>query len=193
MASTHHSIVRLRRAWRRRVLAAAPGIACCAGPLAVTLLAGLAGCHSGAPPAQPKTLDVRVTIQAAVDLNPNQYGRASPVLLHVYQLREAAKFQNADFEAATARAESTFGSEVVRREEQMIAPNSTTELHLKIQPEARLLGVIAEYIDQSNAQWRALSAVPEGGLMSFFKKQTFTIQLGGRTVTLTAGPLRKEP
>ena len=160
--------------------------------LALVLLGALAGCRSSAP-APPKTLDVRLTIQAAPDLNPNGSGRPSPVLLHVYQLREAAKFQNADFEGATVRAESTFGAEVVRREEQMIQPNTTTELVLKVQPEARLLGVIAEYSDESNARWRAVSPVPEGGLLSFFKKQKLTIELGSAAVTLAAGPLPKAP
>ena len=159
---------------------------------ALMLAGGLAACRSSAP-APPKTLDVRVTIQAAPDLNPNSTGRPSPVLLHVYQLREAAKFQSADFTGATVRAESTFGPDVVRREEQMIQPNTTTELILKVQPEARLLGVIAEYSDEANARWRAVSPVPEGGLLSFFKKQKLTIQLGSAAVTLTAGPLPKTP
>jgi type VI secretion system protein VasD len=160
--------------------------------LAIMLAGALAACRSSAP-APPKTLDVRVTIQAAPDLNPNSTGRPSPVLLHVYQLREAAKFQNADFEGATVRAESTFGPEVVRREEQMIQPNTSTELILKVQPEARVLGVIAEYSDEANARWRAVSPVPEGGLLSFFKKQKLTIQLGSAAVTLAAGPLPKAP
>ena len=152
---------------------------------ALLAFAALVGCKS-APPAPPKPIDVQVNVVAAADLNPNRNGRASPVFLRVFQLRDASKFLNAEFDEATLHSDTVLAGVVIAREERMIEPATTVALPLKIDPETRLLGVVAEYYDVSNSQWRATSPTPEGGLLTLFKSQSLVIQLGRQAVTVAA-------
>lgn len=158
--------------------------------LALVACAALAGCKS-TPPPPPKPIDVQVNVVAAPDINPNRSGRPSPVFLRVFQLRDASKFLNAEFDDATLHSDTVLAGVVIARDERMIEPATTVALPLKIDPETRLLGVVAEYFDVANSQWRATSPTPEGGLLTLFKNQSLVIHLGRQAVTVTTGAVSK--
>lgn len=158
-----------------------------AGAALLALGIALGGCKSAPPPPPPpKPIDVRVSVVAAADLNPNRSGRASPVFLRVFQLRDASKFLNAEFDDATLHSDTALAGVVIAREERMIEPATTVALELKIDPDTRLLGVIAEYSDLANSQWRATSPAPPGGLLMLFKDQSLVITLDRQAVTVAA-------
>ena len=113
------------------------------------------------------------------------------MFLHVYQLRDSGKFLSSGFDGVTAQADTVLAAETVSRDALMVQPGSHTALHLTIAPETRLLGVVAEYRDLPNSQWRATSPAPDGGLVTLFKKQTLAIQLGSRSVAVSTTVIRK--
>src|ERR1700674_1866067 len=89
---------------------------------ALAVLAGmLAGCAHAPPPAPPppppQPLDVEVRVIVAPDVNPNRSGRASPVFLRVFELRDPSKFMNAEFDDLTLRADTTLAGTLIGREE----------------------------------------------------------------------------
>jgi type VI secretion system protein VasD len=161
---------------------------------AIASAALLAACRSAPPPAPPppppKPIDVAISIVAAPDLNPNRNGRPSPVFLRVYQLRNASKFLNADFDDLSMRADATLAATLIGRDERMVEPATTTDLALKIDPETQLLGVIAEYSDLANSQWRGASPAPGGGLLSLFKNRSLVIKLDRQAVSVVAAPAK---
>ena len=163
-----------------------------AGVLAV-LVAMLSGCaHTPPPPPPPpKPIDVQIHVVAAPDLNPNRNGRASPVFLRVFQLRDASKFLNAEFDDATLHSDTVLAGVVIARDERMIEPGSTVMLALKIDPQTRLLGIVAEYSDLANSRWRATSPAPVGGLLTLFKDQSLVISLDRQAVSAAAVPVGK--
>ena len=99
------------------------------GGVLVTLAALLSGCAQAPPPPPPppQPLDVEVRVVVAPDVNPNRSGRASPVFLRVFALRDQAKFQNAEFDDVTLRADATLAATLIGREERMVEPGSTKE------------------------------------------------------------------
>jgi len=164
------------------------------GGVPATLAALLLGCAHAPPPAPPplpQPLDVEVRVIAAPDVNPNRNGRASPVFLRVFALRDQAKFQNAEFDDVTLRADTTLAASLIAREERMVQPASTVLLTLKIDPATRLLGVVAEYSDLANSRWRATSPAPAGGLLAMFKDQSLVINLDRQAVSVVAVPAGK--
>lgn len=163
-----------------------------AGVLAV-LVAMLSGCAHAPPPPPPppQPLDVQVRVVAATDVNPNRNGRPSPVFLRVFELRDPSKFLNAEFDDVTLRADATLAGALIGREERMVEPGSTVVLALKIDPQTRLLGIVAEYSDLANSRWRATSPAPVGGLLTLFKDQSLVISLDRQAVSAAAVPVGK--
>jgi type VI secretion system protein VasD len=116
----------------------------------------LASC-GGAP---PKPAISKATLVAAADANPDSGGRASPVVVRLYQLKEEGAFSNADFFALYDNEQATLGPSLVAREEYELKPGESRDLELQLAPETRFVAAIAAFRDIRNAQWRAVAAAP---------------------------------
>jgi type VI secretion system protein VasD len=133
--------------------------------LAFLVIASLVACSSS-PPKPAKAL---LTAVAQNDVNPDAQGRASPIVVRVYQLRDDSKFAGADFFALFDDDQKLLGNDSLAREEIELTPGERRELAFGVQPDAKFVGVMAAYRDIRNAQWRALEPVPKKGLLSFGK------------------------
>jgi type VI secretion system protein VasD len=125
---------------------------------AVSVAGGLslvAAC-SGSP--SPGSVDL--TISAANDINPDPAGRASPVVLRIYQLAGGTQFQAADFFQLFDKETPTLGPDLVAREEVTVAPGSTRNLTVALKPNAQAIGIAASFRDIDRASWRAVVDVP---------------------------------
>lgn len=145
--------------------------------LAAALLA-LAACGGSSP---PKPVAAKATIVASREVNPNAQGRPSPVHVLIFQLRDDAAFMAADFGSLIERDQETLGASLVKRIEADLSPGEERELVLNIDPEARVLGVVAELANYRNAQWRVSARAPakekERVLISIDRDQT-SIRVG---------------
>ena len=137
--------------------------------LAAALALGLASC-GGAP---PKPAISKATLVAAADANPDSGGRASPVVVRLYQLKEEGAFSNADFFALYDNEQATLGPSLVAREEYELKPGESRDLQLQLAPETRFVGAIAAFRDIRNAQWRAVAAAPPAK-----EADKYTVKLG---------------
>lgn len=123
-------------------------------------------------------------MQAAAAVNPDAQGRASPVFVRLYQLKDAGAFNNASYEALQAQEAATLGDSVIAREELPLAPGATRELQLKIEPQTRFIGVIADFRDIPNARWRAVTSAPEKRLRDLLREKRISIQLEDTRVSI---------
>jgi len=158
--------------------------------LAAGLVLALAGCKSAPPPPPPppKPVTAVITIVAAADVNPNSSGRASPVLVRLLQLKDGANFSSAGFDDITSRGDQVLAADLVARDQRMVQPGTTVSVSLQVPPETRLLGVVAEYSDLANSQWRGASPAPEGGLLTLFKDHSLLVTVNRRAVAVTVAP-----
>ena len=147
------------------------------------LAAVLAGC--GAAPAKPSA--AKATISASSDVNPNSEGRASPVHVRIFQLKEDGAFMGADFWALVDKEQETLAASVVQRLEFDLSPGESKEFELKISPEARVLGAMAEYADYRNAQWRVVAQAPNKSLLDLVKKDRVSFGVDKNKVSITVG------
>lgn len=153
-----------------------------------SILAMLCAC-AGAPPVieTPKPRDVVLTVVAATDLNPDRNGRPSPLYLHVFQLREAGKFLAAEFDEVTTRADQSLAGAIVSRESLMVQPGRTVPVALKVDPESRVVGVVAEYSDLASTRWRTAMSGPDSGLADLLLEGRMTLLVERGGVTFSAG------
>jgi type VI secretion system protein VasD len=136
--------------------------------LTVTALL-LTGCKS-APPPPPAALPpsaAKVVITTTADVNPNRAGRASPIRLHLYQLRDAVKFQSVSFDELSAKSEQTLAAALLKSEQRTMQPNDGTTFDWPLEAPAQFIGVVAEYADLGVSRWRVVGAAPEGGFGAF--------------------------
>jgi type VI secretion system protein VasD len=134
-----------------------PRRACTLALLSVSLALAV-GCASKAP----KPARASGSIQANTQLNPSVSGRASPVLLRVYELKSATVFNSADFMALFQGDQATLAADVVSREEMMLQPGEVRPYNKMLAPETRYIAVMAAYRNLERATWRHATPVLVG-------------------------------
>jgi type VI secretion system protein VasD len=126
-----------------------------AGALVAALT--LAACAS-----KPVVSQVKLSVAAGPDVNPDARNRPSPITVRVYALKSAATFEAADFFSLFERDAAVLGADVVSREELLMRPGDSKPLEMKLPPEAKALAVFAAYRDLDRARWRAVRAIEVG-------------------------------
>ena len=135
----------------------------------------------------PKPTVSKATLVAAANANPDSAGRASPVVVRLYQLKDEGAFNNADFFTLYDKDKEALGASIVGREELELQPGQTRELELKIAPEARFVGAIAGFRDIRNAKWKVVSAAPEKSLTDLLRKKKMTLSVERSELKLSIG------
>jgi type VI secretion system protein VasD len=102
----------------------------------------------------------KVALSAAADVNPDAAGKASPIIVRVYQLKGDAAFSGADFFALFDDDMKVLGPELIAREEYMLTPSERRTVELAVQKTAKFVGVIAAFRDIRNSQWRVVVPAP---------------------------------
>ncbi len=138
-----------------------------AGVGVVVALLSLAACAS-----KPIVSQVKLSVAAGADVNPDARNRPSPVTVRVYALKSAATFEAADFFSLFERDATVLGADVVAREELLMRPGDSKPLEMKLPPEAKALAVFAAYRDLDRARWRAVRMIEVGKEVSLQIKVT---------------------
>jgi type VI secretion system protein VasD len=150
--------------------------------VALTIACSLALSACAAKP--PKPVQARAQLVVSGDVNPDASGRASPIVVRLFQLRNDGEFAAADFFALYEKEKETLGASLISRQEYVLAPGETRTLDLGLDPEARFIGTLAAYRDIRAAHWRALTRAPEKKLTDLIGKDGVTVSVGRDTVTL---------
>lgn len=149
------------------------------GLLAVAFPAVFLSACAGAPKPPPPTI-IQGIVEVAPGVNPDSSGRASPIVVKVFELKSLAAFGSADFFSLFEKDQATLGAELTAREDMQLAPRDTRKFERKAQPETRYIGVIAAFRDLEHAKWRGAVAIPPE------KVTRVTIRLDARSVSVTA-------
>ncbi|MEE4330657.1 MAG: type VI secretion system lipoprotein TssJ [Wenzhouxiangella sp.] len=116
----------------------------------------LSGC---ARDRTPPPTTVSVTLTAAADVNPDRNGRASPLMVRIYELRSAGVFENSDFFTLLEQDRAVLGSDQIARWEYQLEPGESMNLDATFQMGSGFVGVVAAYRDIAHARWRAIEPV----------------------------------
>lgn len=143
--------------------------------LAAGLLAGITAC---APPPPPPPTQVQLTLRADGGINPDPSGRASPAQIHVYWLRGAQDFQNADFFALTGQPSAALGQELAQHEVVTMRPNQQQTMMKSPDPGVTHVGVVTAYRSLDGVNWRAVGGFPSN------QTTGFNVLLGANGVTM---------
>jgi type VI secretion system protein VasD len=137
----------------------------------------IAGCAK--PPPKPAPTIIQAVLSANADVNPDSRGRASPIVVRVFELKTLAAFNGADFFSLWDRENETLGPDLVARDEIQLRPGDVKKFERGAQDATRHFAVIAAYRDLERAKWRGAVAVVAN------QTQVVRIELDARTLTIS--------
>jgi type VI secretion system protein VasD len=114
-------------------------------------------------PPVPKAVarELGIAVTAGQDLNPDDVGRPSPVIVRLYLLRAHAAFANAGFRDLFERDVATLGQDLVDRQVIQLRPAGSEWIRRELPAHARYLGVMAAFRQIEQSAWRVVSGLPE--------------------------------
>jgi type VI secretion system protein VasD len=147
-------------------------------------------------PAQPfsatrEQVRLDLTVAASGEVNPDDKGRAAPILVRIYELRSAAVFEAADYFSLEAGDKTVLGSDLLSRDEFILRPGETKTIRRKSHPEIGAIAVLAGYRDLGTSDWRAVHAVEPAPEAAWYRaawpapRARLRIALQGRGVQIT--------
>ncbi|MFC6746752.1 type VI secretion system lipoprotein TssJ [Methylobacterium persicinum] len=116
----------------------------------------LAGCSSA--PDMPTT-PLNVTINADEQINPNESGIPSPIVLRIYELKSPTAFEQASFFDLLDHDTTKLGTDLVAKREFEMKPGEKGAYTRDAPAEVRHVGIIAGFRQIDVAQWRAVVAI----------------------------------
>jgi type VI secretion system protein VasD len=141
--------------------------------------------------ASPKEqTDLDITITAAVDVNPDDKGRASPILVRLYELRSGAVFDSADYFGLQSNDKAVLAGDLLTRDEFIMRPGEVKTIRRKSHPDLGAIAVLAGYRDLANSEWHAvlpITPAPETAWYRFVvpaKKSQLQVQFQAKSVRI---------
>ncbi|MAR92481.1 MAG: type VI secretion system lipoprotein TssJ [Pseudomonadota bacterium] len=123
---------------------------------------------------------VDLRLVAGGDVNPDDSGRPSPVVVRILELKSPAVFETADFFALYQDPEQTLGADLVALEEVEFKPGDVRDFKLGLQPESGYVAIMAAYRRLEQANWRLVLPLRSG------HKNAVTVLLNRRGVELAS-------
>ena len=149
--------------------------------LAVTAAVFAAGCARG-----PKPTPIGVTLNADAGINPNDEGKASPVVVRLYELKGLKAFNNATFFDIMDDETKALGAELIASREYEMTPGQEQKYDRDVSAEATHLGVVAGFRNIQSAKWRdsiELKQEKQNDFVIFLTSQSVRIEkLRGRVL-----------
>ena len=132
--------------------------------LGAVLLSGLlAGACTHTPPApavceEPPPFLIR--LDASERLNPDDQGRSLPTNIQVFQLKDARRFEAAEFQDLWQRPKDVLEEDLLAVDELTLEPGQKLAREVNRTPKAEYLAVVGVFRRPAGLVWRAVERLP---------------------------------
>lgn len=114
----------------------------------------VAGCGTTARVLNLDT-EVELNFQVWPNINPDEAGRSSPLVIRVFELKDARQFQTEDFIGLFQESKERLGGDLIAEYRlREFAPGLNRTEVLKVDPDVRYIGLLAEFVQYESAQAR---------------------------------------
>lgn len=140
-------------------------------------------------PREQTQLDITITADAGV--NPDDKGRAAPILVRIYELKSEGTFESADYFSLNSNDKAVVGADLLVRDEFILRPGDVKTIRRKSHPDIGAIGVIAGYRDLPQADWRAVQKIDPAPEVAWYRsvlpahKVKLQIDLRAKGIQLT--------
>ena len=123
--------------------------------------------------------DVQLNVLVNKQVNPDPSGRASPLVVKIYELDDKLAFETKDFFSVYDASDEGLAKAILEQKEYQLNPGHEIHKGLVTNPKTKFIGIVAAFRDIEIAKWRAVAKVEPGEE----HKITFTLQ--GVTIEVT--------
>lgn len=103
---------------------------------------------------------LQVELAAGDRLNPDERGESLPTVVHLYQLKSAAKLEAADYERFYRAANETLGADLLQAQEFTLLPGGKLRRRVERERAAKVLAVVALFRRPTGDSWRTFVELP---------------------------------
>lgn len=93
-------------------------------------------------------------VKTSSNLNLNDRGRPSPLVVYVFQLKETDAFNSAEFFDLYEKGKETLGQDFVAVSKFSLMPKTEAKFTLKLKPDVKYIGIVAGYHNLESTEWR---------------------------------------
>ena len=97
-----------------------------------------------------------VNLSSVNYLNPDVNGRASPVMVTVYQLKTPYAFKQATFDQLINNSGALLGTSLLDKQTIAVKPNTNQQLSIALANQTLYVGVVAAYRNITHATWHQI-------------------------------------
>lgn len=132
-----------------------------------TLILGIMviwGAQTSAQETPREPIKLSFSIEAELGVNPDNSLRPSPIKVRIYELKDTAAFEEADYFSLDTSDKITLAADMLVKEEFILRPGQKRNIDRKSNAQTTAIGVLAGYRDLPNAIWRVthkLKPAPE--------------------------------
>lgn len=102
--------------------------------------------------------------EASDDINPDASGRASPLVIRVYELRSVDTFRSAGFFDLYDEPEGVLDGDLLSMQEVILRPELVEKLPtMTLNENTRYLGIVAAFQNIDEAEWKMILDAKPGG------------------------------
>ncbi|WP_233235293.1 type VI secretion system lipoprotein TssJ [Bordetella sp. LUAb4] len=145
---------------------------------AATLLCVLAlSACAGNETSSKEPVRLVMSFNAQSDINPDDRGRPAPIVVRVYELKNAEAFKAADFFTLQKQDRKILADDIVKRTELQLRPGEQRTVVRGSDAATMAIGVVASYRDLPNSVWRAVYRMPAAPEKSWYRSSTPKLKL----------------
>lgn len=128
----------------------------------------VAGCGSSPQATQAPYV---ITLHASASVNPNASGKPAPILVGVYELKSATRFEAGDFAALQDRSKEVLADDLISVEQVLLLPGDHKVIQRPGNTLAHEIGVVAGYRVLDGRVWKTSVplAVPKPAFYKIWK------------------------
>ncbi|MBV1921387.1 MAG: type VI secretion system lipoprotein TssJ [Pseudomonadales bacterium] len=123
---------------------------------------------------------VDLRLVAGGDLNPDDSGRPSPLVIRLLELKNVAGFENSDFFSLYSHEEETLGADLISSEEIELKPGDVQDIKFALKPDTRYIAILAAYRQLDESSWRMVLPV------QLKSKNNMTVLFGRQGVAMAS-------
>jgi len=155
---------------------------------AMACVLGLAACATDPSSSALEPIRLDLSIAASSGVNPDDEKRAAPIVVRIYELKNADAFNSADFFSLQEKDKAMLADDLVVREQFQLRPGEEKAIRRNANQATTTLGVIAAYRDLPNSVWRATWTLPPSPSAAWYHrgpKVKLTIDLDANAIKIT--------
>jgi type VI secretion system protein VasD len=108
------------------------------------------------------SFSIEATLVGGPNLNPNLEGRASPVVVRLFELKQTAAFRAAKFSALFEQSKEALGDGLVAQQEFILRPGEIRHYDRTGDPQPAALGLVAAFRTLDKDAWRVIVPIAPG-------------------------------